>query len=207
MKVLRPEPVEDPHAYWKLIADAWAVGEPFVIIEADVTEASGTIERFKSCPGPWCFNSYPVPKNAHVYEPVDAACRHESFGTPADQVMPELGTGEDNGVIEASVICRRLEHDHPSAGPRALDHPFEAVDPSCFHCGKPEHAPVIAVQIADLGGAALGCSRFRPADLPAIFEHEMLSGPTHWANLDVHITTVLREAGVHPHRHMPNAEH
>jgi hypothetical protein len=183
VNVIRPEALEDPHAYWATIREAFSTGEPFVIIEADVHENEDTIARFETCPDPWCFNSYEVPKGAHVYEPVDPHC--------------QVGG------------CGRIVANHPEhlSDPECLSHHFLAVDLTCRTCGQLEHAPIVGVQIAELGGAALGCSRFRPDIIGDVFAHEMLSTPVFWANMEIHLTVALKAAGFWPHRHMPNVRH
>lgn len=204
MNVIRPD-YKDDHKLWQDIANAWGTGEPFAVIEAMVSGEADVLAGFEACPDPWCFNSYEIPRGAHAYEPVNPRCAHES-GPGASNELPAETSIDD--VVDAHVLCLQLLHDHrvEEEDGRGPVHPFNAIDASCQHCGKAEHAPDRPVQIADIGGFAIGCCRFRPAGLVAAFDHELLALPTHWANVDVHLTVALKSLGLIPHRHMPNVE-
>lgn len=46
------------HAYWRMLAEIWAKGEDFAIIEHDVICRPDVAEQFDACPEPWCVFSY-----------------------------------------------------------------------------------------------------------------------------------------------------
>lgn len=41
-------------AYWRLVADLWAIGETFAIIEHDIEIHNWVLSAFTYCPEPWC---------------------------------------------------------------------------------------------------------------------------------------------------------
>jgi len=44
----------DDHAYWRMVRDLWAAGEPFTIVEHDVLVEPDTIRELDDCPDEWC---------------------------------------------------------------------------------------------------------------------------------------------------------
>jgi hypothetical protein len=41
-------------AYWRLLADLWAHGDSFVVLEQDKVPAAGLLRELWECPEPWC---------------------------------------------------------------------------------------------------------------------------------------------------------
>lgn len=46
-------------AYWRLLADLWATGEGFLIVEQDIELVEGVVEGLAACPQWWCLHPYP----------------------------------------------------------------------------------------------------------------------------------------------------
>lgn len=53
--------------------------------------------------------------------------------------------------------------------------------------------------------ALLGCTRFRPAELPDVRVHELVGA--HWKELDMRLYRRLLDAGRRPHKHRPAPRH
>lgn len=48
----------DRFNYWRVLAEWWARGETFLVLEHDVICTSDVVERMESCSEPWCANPY-----------------------------------------------------------------------------------------------------------------------------------------------------
>lgn len=49
------------YAYWQLLADLWAAGESFTIVEHDIEIGRGTLPAFEGCGELWCTFPYNGP--------------------------------------------------------------------------------------------------------------------------------------------------
>ena len=65
-----------PTAYWALLGQLWERQETFALIEHDVLIGPGTIERFASCPEPWC-SSAPCLQSCRFRREI--MCRHPTL--------------------------------------------------------------------------------------------------------------------------------
>lgn len=75
-------------AYFETLAEHWADGETFVLLEQDKIPAPGALRDLYSCEHPWC--SYPVPM-AHNGEPCDfVSLSCTKFGSELMKRWPDL---------------------------------------------------------------------------------------------------------------------
>ncbi len=49
----------DDAAYWGLLADLWAEGETFIIVEHDIVPTEADLQALAECPEGWCAAGYP----------------------------------------------------------------------------------------------------------------------------------------------------
>lgn len=56
----------DDEAYWRLLADLWAEGESFVLVEHDVVIVEGIVDALAACPFDWCCAAYPYGRGTIV---------------------------------------------------------------------------------------------------------------------------------------------
>lgn len=47
-----------PDAYWALLAELWAAGEGFLLVEHDIEIRAGLVTEADTCPQPWCVWPY-----------------------------------------------------------------------------------------------------------------------------------------------------
>lgn len=55
----------DREAYFRLLAELWADGRAFMVVEHDNVPPAGAVEQLAACPEPWCGYAY-------IYDPVRA---------------------------------------------------------------------------------------------------------------------------------------
>jgi hypothetical protein len=76
---------EDDYAYWRLLSDLWAAGEPFTVIEHDIVIHRGVLPAFDACPAPLCAFRYSMP----IFGPiVGLGCT--KFGAEVIEAVPDL---------------------------------------------------------------------------------------------------------------------
>lgn len=49
----------DDEAYWCLLADLWAAGESFTVVEHDIVVNETALASLSECESPWCACAYP----------------------------------------------------------------------------------------------------------------------------------------------------
>lgn len=75
----------DDEAYWRLLADLWAAGETFTIVEHDISPTPDALASFDDCPGDWCACPYPY---LNLRDPVGLGCVR--FRTALMSRQPDL---------------------------------------------------------------------------------------------------------------------
>jgi hypothetical protein len=96
--------------YAEQIAQWWAIGEPFIIVEHDVVPWPGAIEMLAECPEPWC--AIEVHPGYHLI-------RHGSVGLSCIKVVPKL----------LSAISEQEDRPRASGAPFPDDYiPWHATD-------------------------------------------------------------------------------
>ena len=91
---------EGDSGYAERLAEIWARGEGFILLENDIIPWPGCIDLLRACPQPWCTHAYPSP----VLMMSIGITKLSTDAVRSTPRLPSVWAGEHWGLLDTKVI-------------------------------------------------------------------------------------------------------
>jgi len=119
-----------PTAYWSLLAETWADGVDFLLVEQDIVIPPGAIDRLASCQNPWCSLAPEISIYPFVTRDTPALLAEDVAALTANRFRGDVMRRHPDVFSRVPQCCR-----HWSALAESTLRPLEVFDhePVCVH--------------------------------------------------------------------------
>ena len=93
------------HAYFDLLAQLWADGKSFVVVEHDIAISEGVVASFDACLEPWCLHGYGHPAFPDGLLTASLGCTRFSAALLGAELDMMVAVGEFSTGLPARHWC------------------------------------------------------------------------------------------------------